>query len=94
MKKALLVGVLLMVLVPSAGYSWWPRPYWRGHYRQSFFYGAYGYYGPYAYGPYPYYRAYAPYAYPYYGYRARYYGYPAYPYPYYGYYPAYPYWGW
>jgi hypothetical protein len=84
MKKALFLGVLMMLLVPSAGYSWY-RPYWKGHYRQYYGY----FYAPYAYAPYPYFPAYAPYAYPYYGYRR--YGYPAYGYPYYR---PYPYWGW
>ena len=54
MVKALLLGVVMMLLMPSVSHAWgWHRPY------------PY-YYAPYVYAPFPYY---APVPYPYYGYR-------------------------
>jgi hypothetical protein len=80
MKKALLLGVVMMLLIPSAGYAW----SWRKYYYPPYF-SPYAYAAPYpyyAYAPYPYYRPY-----PYYGYGHFYRPYPYY----YGYYPPYPY---
>jgi len=63
--KALLLGVVMMLLVPTVSHAY---P-WRGHYHH--YYRPYVY-APYVYSPFPYY--YAPYPY-YYGYRPYYYGY-------------------
>ena len=63
MVKALLLGVVMMLLAPAVSHAY---P-WRGPYR---YYRPYVY-APYVYSPFPYY---APYPY-YYGYRPYYYGY-------------------
>ncbi|HEY1266294.1 MAG TPA: hypothetical protein VGH16_03495 [Candidatus Binatia bacterium] len=62
MVKALLLGVVMMLLVPTVSHAY---P-WRGHY----YYRPYVY-APYVYSPFPYYASY-PY---HYGYRPYYYGY-------------------
>jgi hypothetical protein len=62
--KALLLGVVMMLLVPAVSHAY---P-WRGYYP---YYRPYVY-APYVYSPFPYY---APYYRHYYGYRPYYYGY-------------------
>ena len=81
MMKAFLLGVVMILLLPSIGDA---HPRWRRHHGYHRYYPPYVY-APYAYRPYPYFY-YRPYPY--------YYGYGPYPY-YYGYrYRPYGYWGW
>ncbi|HEX9444590.1 MAG TPA: hypothetical protein VGA73_10740 [Candidatus Binatia bacterium] len=69
MKKALWLGVVMMLLVPSASfaYGWRHRYYDRysaPYYAEPYFYSGYPY-GYYRYRPYPHYYGYRPYRYGY-----------------------------